>query len=163
MSTSSSGNKPKAPKRKRVSTSSRKKNVKKTTAVNVVLDEGPLDTMAQRWIAARQSVGLTPAQLAEKLNITRSAVSRIEQGHGDTLRSKTAFGMETVTHHRAQWIITGEAPRYVSEELNNVQTRKALFTLTAPELKSTLLASLDEFSKDDLKAILVALIDHLSD
>ena len=127
----------------------------------IEIREGDLTTMTGRFVAARKAVGLSPAKLAEQLDISRSAVSRIEQGYTKTLRSDTLMGMELVTHHRATWIAEGTGQRFVSEQPDELAARQAVFTMSTDQLRDSVLSVVDDFTKDDMRVIIDAFLDRL--
>lgn len=68
-------------------------------------------TLADRFREARESAGLTPAEMARALRVKGSSVSNIESGRTRALRAETAAGVERVTGYSAVWVATGHGPR----------------------------------------------------
>jgi len=65
----------------------------------------------ERFIEARCTSGLSQAQLARALKLSRSAVNQIERGATKTLRASTLVALERATGYRAAWVETGRGPR----------------------------------------------------
>lgn len=128
---------------------------------DVHIKEGDLSTLAGRVTAARKTVGLTQAELARQLNISRSAVCRIEKGGSVELRASTLIALQDVTHHRARWITDGEGPRLVDSNIDSVAARREIFKLSPDQIRDALVEAADKFSKADTRLMIDALLDRL--
>lgn len=120
-----------------------------------------LTTMAGRFIAARKSVGLTATACAEQIGVHKGTVSRIEQGHTQTLKGETLLNMEAVTLHRAMWITRGEGPRYCVGDDDGAVARRLAFSMNHDQLKQSILNSIDGMTREEIRSVLDVLLDYL--
>lgn len=72
-----------------------------------------LGTLWGRILAARKAAGLSQEAIAQKLHITKGAVSQWENGEVQNLRLPNLFALAKVLRVEAQWLATGEGPRAV--------------------------------------------------
>ena len=72
----------------------------------------PVKTLAQRFKYAREAAGLTKADLARALGISRASVTQIESGITKNLRGSTLVSLEQVTGISSEWVEEGRgSPR----------------------------------------------------
>lgn len=119
------------------------------------------NSLAGRWIAARESVGLSQTELAEQLGIHKGSVSRIETGNTTSLNGDTLIAMELVTHHRGLWIMRGEGPRYISDDPTSLLVKQLAVEMTPDQLRRAIELSTPSFTPDDIKALVALLVDTL--
>lgn len=70
-----------------------------------------------RLMEALRIAGKTRAQLADELDISPAAISHWTLGKVSTLRGETAARLEAATGVRSLWLLTGEGPKLVSEDI----------------------------------------------
>lgn len=73
-------------------------------------------TIENRIKQARKDAGLTQAQLAEKVGVSKAAVSLWENSYTKSLKHENLLALEKVTGCRARWIVFGEEPRFIEGE-----------------------------------------------
>ena len=69
-----------------------------------------MNTVGNRIRQARESAGLTQAQLAAEIGVTKSAVSQWENDSIKSLKQENLLALEKITGFRARWIVYGEKP-----------------------------------------------------
>ena len=74
-----------------------------------------MPALNQRVIEARENVGLSQAEFARKIKISRSALSQIESGATKAIKLETATRMEKVTGFNAEWLGNGNGEKLISE------------------------------------------------
>ena len=70
-----------------------------------------MENIAVRFKHARESAGLSKAELARALKVTQQAVGQIEKGRTKSLKGSTLLAMERVTGISGRWIETGRGPK----------------------------------------------------
>lgn len=70
-----------------------------------------MSSIMDRFTEARLASGLSQAELARAISLSRSAVSQIESGETKTLKASTLVAFERATGYRASWVETGRGPR----------------------------------------------------
>lgn len=82
-----------------------------------VLYENPnmlpnMRTLAERFTFIRESLGLSQAEFARKIGVSRSAANQIELGITQTLKASTVTAIERLSGFSSQWIESGKGPQY---------------------------------------------------
>jgi len=68
--------------------------------------------MAERFTYARERAGMSKAELARALKISKASVTQIEAGITRSLKASTLIDLETVTGISGEWVQSGKgAPR----------------------------------------------------
>jgi transcriptional regulator with XRE-family HTH domain len=69
-----------------------------------------MNTFAQRLKYARARAQMSQEELARKLDITKSAISKVEMGLTHDVVMTTLFAMADALSIDARWLATGKAP-----------------------------------------------------
>lgn len=81
--------------------------------MSTILDRGAgtvgrVTTIHRRLETARTNAGLSQAELAKRVGVTRSAVNQWESGQTKHVRPENLFAVADATGHSARWIATGK-------------------------------------------------------
>lgn len=108
-----------------------------------------MQTLADRFRTARESAGLTKAQMARELGVSQSAVGQIEKGVTKTLKAKTLITLERVTGFSGAWIENGTGPqfsklgKFPAEEAAQIQRIQEAILRLPPEHRAKIEGEID--------------------
>lgn len=111
--------------------------------MNRAVDMG---TLWGRILAARKAAGLSQEAVAERLGISKAAVSHWETGDTKDLKLPNLFGLARILHVEPQWLATGEGPRATRRSENERQMLDRWIAVfdSMPEKERALAVSLFE-------------------
>jgi transcriptional regulator with XRE-family HTH domain len=92
-----------------------------------------MTTLSERIKEAKESAGLSNADLARATGRSQGAVTQWLQGSVVSLKADTAAQIERATGYRASWLVTGKGPKRVDD--------------IEPQLKWDVLTSLEVLGK----------------
>lgn len=94
-----------------------------------------MTSLKNRFIEARESIGMSPAQFSRALGISKSAVSQIESGDTKSLALDTALKVQAITGYRAEWLRDGALPKKgkagISPQVDYPAVRRGSIKLSA--------------------------------
>lgn len=79
-------------------------------AIPHVLYAFPMETMGERIRQRREGQGMTQAQLAKLVGVTKGAVSQWELGGTQNIKLKTWLKLLEVLHTTAEYLVSGATP-----------------------------------------------------
>ena len=71
-----------------------------------------MKTLAERITFVRESLGLSQAEFARKIGVSRSAANQIELGITQNLKASTIIAIERISGFNGQWIESGKGPQH---------------------------------------------------
>jgi transcriptional regulator with XRE-family HTH domain len=79
-----------------------------------------MNTLAERIHHIRSTQGLTMQELADKLGITKNAISKLENGKSLNLKLDNLYRLQDITGYSAEWIAIGRGSQMATKSQSHV-------------------------------------------
>ena len=109
-----------------------------------------MDTLSERIAYVISQYEGTQADLAVKINVTKSAVGQWKNGFIKNIRPENLFPLARETGFSAEWIGTGKGSMQLNTDMSDEETRLLKYYRSAPDhLKKAIMEVAEIVSDDD--------------